>query len=168
MKLKMLACLLALVSHSTQLAAQTTMSFAGTTWGESLQTTNEKLKAAGFSGCGFAEIMACKAAGMCTCRFTGPSIAEGVASYSANRLEGIQVHGVEWAETAVLLKSKYRAFFVRAPGAVNDDLLLGETTNFQTKSGESIQLDPWGSLSYRSPALNARLQAKNAAKRGAF
>jgi len=167
-KLKMLTCLLALGFNSMHAAAQSTLSFAGATWGESLQTTNEKLKAAGFSGCAFIEVMACKAAVKCHCSFTGPSISSGTASYTNNRLDGFNLYGINWVETKHVLEAKYKAYLLPPEPVAPGQYEFQVPSNFLSKSGESIRLEPDGFLSYNSPALNARLKAKDAAQKSAF
>lgn len=104
--------------------AQTTFSFAGLFWGDSIQIVDSKLKDAGFSGCAIQEKVSCRAAQTCRCRIQGPAVQEGWAELTDDRLQKVFVTVHDWSETDVLLRKKY-----------------GPPTTLKPKSGRLGQYD---------------------------
>jgi len=88
-------------------SAQTTYSFSGSSWGESLASFDQKIRASGFSGCAILEKLKCSAATLCACTFTGDSIRNGWAVFEKNKLEQIFVNVYDHAATTQILIGKY-------------------------------------------------------------
>lgn len=100
-------CLVCSVFAMNIAFAQTTFSFAGLSWGDSIQTVDRKLKAAGFSGCAIQEKLYCKAAQTCRCRIQGPAVQEGWAELTNNKLQQVFVTVHNFYDTADVLTKKY-------------------------------------------------------------
>lgn len=86
---------------------QTTYSFSGLNWGDSIDVVDLKLKSAGFSGCATFEMLKCNISSNCRCKFKGSQIQESEAYFENNRLVTVDVYGLDNNQARATLLRKY-------------------------------------------------------------
>lgn len=168
--MKTILCLVALICVTTSAAAQTTFSFAGLSWGDSLQVVDSKLKAAGFSGCAIHEKMLCKAMTTCRCQIKGPAVQEGWAELTNDKLEEVFVQVQNFSESADALKKKYgppiiepyKSVFESGPDRSGDQ-------SWSAPTGETLELiRSHRYLTYTSGERNRKTDMRDRAKKSVF
>lgn len=159
-------------------AAQTTFSFSGLAWGDSIEVVDTKLRAAGFSGCALKERLLCKATERCGCEFEGPGIF-GAASalFDGPRLDRVEVHVFPDDQTSTqrTLVSKYGPPLPRRqPKQVGPNAgvfeLLGSadlSDRWQSRYGETLTFEA-GFLSYTSGAFYKRQEERKRSEASKF
>ena len=168
--MKNILCLIAFICMATNVAAQTTYSFAGLSWGDSIGTVDSKLKAAGFAGCAMHEKMFCKAATTCRCQIKGPAVQEGWAELTNDKLEQVFVTVHDWSDTVDVLTKKYGPPIPRpqnSPRRGQFDLDMDR--NWKAPTGDTVELlhsHLW--LTYTSGTRNRTLNSQDRAKKSVF
>ena len=170
--MKKLLCFIASICMTANVAAQTTFSFAGLTWGDPIQTVDSKLKAAGFSGCAMHEKLICKVVASCSCSFEGPTISSGQATLAHNKVESVYVNVWDLEDTRVVLKQKYGPPLPRNRDIESDNVsvALSEmlTSRWRSAAGETLVLGRSKSLLYVSGEKNRKDQSQDRANKSAF
>lgn len=167
-------CLICSVFAMNIAFAQTTFSFAGLSWGDSVQQVDTKLKAAGFSGCAFQEKLLCKAAQTCRCRVQGPAVQEGWAELTNDKLHRVFVTVHDWSDTVDVLTKKYGPPKILRPparGLGKFDLDNGVEVEriWIAPTSETLELLPshrW--LTYTSGERNRGAASKDKANKSLF
>ncbi len=171
--MKKILCLIAFICMATNVAAQTTYSFAGLSWGDSIQTVDSKLKAAGFSGCAMHEKMFCKAATTCRCQIKGPAVQEGWAELTNGQLEQVFVTVHDWSESVDVLTKKYGPAISHPPTPNTGKHSAFGSTNLDSRwrapTGETLELvQSHRYLTYKSGARNRTATSQEQAKKSVF
>lgn len=136
--------------------AQTTFSFAGLAWGDSIDMVDSKLKSAGFSGCEALEKIKCKTFAVCSCNFSGSPVKHGMASFDDKKLESVSVYVVDSVATTAVLKQKYgqplphKDISQLSPMQRADEIL---TSRWSATTGETLVINRF-SVDYVSGTRN--------------
>lgn len=152
---KLYGLLLLVGVHSAN--AQTPFTFAGSSWGESIQTFDTKLKQAGFTGCEWQEKMLCSTRTICTCTFDGSTIRFGRANFTNQKMDSVTVGVQNQEATSDTLKKKYgpplptvnnpkltpylqyqEQQILRWRNAKGDTLVLDQNSVLEYTSGEKV------------------------------
>lgn len=158
--------------------AQTTFSFSGLAWGDTIDVVDTKLRAAGFSGCTLKEKVLCKAAGRCSCEFDGPGLfGAGAALFDGPRLDRVEVHVFpdDRAGTLRTLVGKYgpplprrQAKQVRSNAGIFELLDSADLADrWQSTYGETLTFEE-GFLSYTSGAFYRRQEERKRTEASKF
>lgn len=162
-------CLLPFMMLSMNAASQTTFSFAGLAWGESVDAVDRKLKTSGFTGCNLKDKLICLARESCDCNFEGPSISHGAAQITDKKLVKVTVQVENWRTTFEVLVQKYGqpksgSTYVSPFEGGGDPRIV-----WTTSSGESIVfLKSHSQLIYTSGSENRKSQAHDRSNRSMF
>lgn len=159
------------IALATNAMAQTTYSFSGLSWGDSLEAAHAKLEVAGFSGCKSKERIECRLLSNCQCNFSGIPIKHGYASFDKSGLLSVVVSVDNYSDTENTLRKKYgnplpiRDLSQLKGFAKSEELL---TLRWKTQSGESLEMNPSGVVTYSSAELNKQTESKLRADQSKF
>ena len=169
MKLALAALLFSTLA--TGAMAQTTFGFSGLTWGDSIDTVDTKLKAAGFSGCAMLAKLKCKTFALCYCNFSGSVVQNATASFDEKKLDQVSVNVYDRAATEEVLKQKYGPPLPRRD--VSHLGLLGQgeeilTSRWKATTGETLEINYYGTVIYTSGTYNKKVEERNRANASKF
>lgn len=158
--------LLAIIQNAT---AETTFSFAGLHWGDSIDTVDSRLKAAGFSGCALLEKMTCKIGKTCDCGFTGPGIKHGSAGFDGKKLDRVSVFVDDNLAMREVLRRKYGQPLPQqnAPRS-NNPFLDRNFLRWRALTGETLEIDFPGPIVYTSGTYNKKEEQREKSETSMF
>jgi len=147
----LLSLLLAVAQAAT---AQTTYSFSGLAWGESVEIVDSKLVASGFSGCTYFEKIKCKVLSSCVCSFSGGPVESGWVSFENGKLSSVSVRPYDLAAATVALRQKYGSPLPKKDEPRSGMLQKPEGPRWESQNGETLEVNSIGYLVYVSGASN--------------
>lgn len=165
-----LFCLFLCVSLPNAVA-QTTFSFAGFVWGDTIDVVDEKLKASGLSGCETGQKAKCKVFAVCSCAFSGADIKSGIASFRDKKLDSVWMSVVDHAATTQALKNRYGPPLPRrnvSHLSVWEQSEETLTSRWKSEAGESLEINADGVLTYKSGAHNKNREAHRRSQSSKF